>query len=136
METFIWRLQMIWYYMHGSTLWPLYAIGLVVGLPLAIIYHSKLIYVVGRLLEIGVYAFGVHMILYVTVKILNWLIEWTTDPLMPTAGRTTPIEMPFLGFAAKHYDPTGLAWFERVIIAVIAFVVLKFRYTYKRGPGG
>jgi len=136
METFIWRLQVIWYHMHGSTLWPLYAIGLVVGLPLAIIYHSKLIYVGGRLLEIALYASIVHAVFFVLVIILNWLLKATSDPLMPTGGRSAPIEFNLFSFAPKHYDPKGLMWFEWTIIGIIAFVVFKFRYTYKRGSGG
>ena len=136
METFIWRLQVLWHNIHGAKLWPLYTFGLVVGIPLLIIYRGKVIYVLGRALEISLYIYIVHAILFVFVAILNWLLEATSDPLMPTGGRDTPITMHLFKFTSRWYDPAGLMWCERILMAIIAFLVFKYRYTYKRGSGG
>jgi len=136
METFIWRLQVLWHHIHGAKLWPLYTFGLVVGVPLLIIFRGKVIYVLGRALEISIYVYILHVILFVSVFVLNWLLEATSDPLMPTGGRAAPITMHFYKFTSKWYDPTGLMWCERILMAIIAFLVFKYRYTYKRGSGG
>ncbi len=136
METFVWRLQMVWYNIHGAKLWPLYTLGLVVGIPLLIIFRGKILTFLGRLFEISVYVFIVHAVLFALVAILNWLLVATSDPLLPSGGRSTPIMMDLFRFSSRWYDPKGLMWCERLLMIGIAVAVFKFRYTYKKGSGG
>jgi len=136
MENLVWRLQMFWYHIHGAKLWPVYTVALVVGVPLVIIFRTKLLYVFGRLLETSIYACILHVVLWFIISILNWLLEWTTDPLLPSGGRDEPIALNLFSFASKWYNPQGLMWLERSIIVVIGFVVFKYRYTYKKDSGG
>ena len=135
-ETFVWRLQVLWHNIHGAKLWPLYTMALVVGIPLLVIFRGKVIYVLGRAIEISIYVFLLHAFLFVFVAILNWLLEATTDPLMPTGGRSTPITMNLFKFTSRWYDPKGLMWCERILMIAIAVAVFKYRYTYKKGSGG
>ena len=136
MEMFIWRLQMLWHNIQGPKLWPLYTLGLVVGIPLLVIFRGKVIYVLGRAIEISIYVFLMHAFLFVFVAILNWLLDATTDPLLPSGGRSTPITMHLFKFTSRWYDPKGLMWFERILMIAITIAVFKFRYTYRKDSGG
>ena len=127
---------MVWYNIHGAKLWPLYTLGLVVGIPLLIIFRGKILTFLGRLFEISVYVFIVHAVLFALVAILNWLLVATSDPLLPSGGRSTPITMHIFRFSSRWYDPKGLMWCERIAMIAIAFAVFRFRGTYKKDAGG
>jgi len=136
MEIFLWRVQRVWYAIHGAKLWPVYTIGLVVGVPLLIKFRENVVYVLGRAVETALYACILHTVIWLFAAILNWLRVATSDPLMPSGGMDEPIGINLFSFKPEWYYPKGLMWFEWAAIVVIAFVVYKYRYTYKKGSGG
>jgi len=136
MDMLMWRVQHVWYVIHGAKLWPVYTIGLVVGVPLIIKFHARIVYVLGRLLETAVYSCILHTIIWFFASIFNWLRKATSDPLLPSAGMKKDISVNLFSFKPECYSPKGLLWFEWAAIIVIAFFVFKYRYTYKKGSGG
>lgn len=90
----------------------------------------------GRTLEILVYWYILHCVIYGLALILNWLIKATYTPLLPTGGMTRPIAMSLFSLKKDTYYPEGIAWFERVCVVVIAYFTIKMRNKYKTSSGG
>ncbi len=123
----------IWFLVeeHVQTYIKFYALGVAIGVPLIFFTRKWTVPLILYALEICVYFFIMHVLVYVLVGITGWFKNSSSIRALRKDGM--PIDAvswgtPFVRFWDKTlYDPQWLVYMEYVFMVVIVILVLRYR---------
>jgi len=113
---------------HLQHLWPYYALGVVVAVPLLWLTRTYSLPFLQFVLEFVVYSGIVHIVLHGIIRLAAWFryesqMKFLEKDKVRTGWMTPIIEV----WNRDAYNPRWVFYFELVLAAVILFLMVRYR---------